>query len=174
MPQAIYSGWQLSIFEAINAKSKAGSYFNGSKNQQSRNFSQENQKQPSRDVLRKIGVLKIRSKFRGEHPCQSVISIKLQSKFIEMLLQCGCCPVNVQHIFWTPFPKNNSRRLLLKNIRRKLSFVCTIYLTDSSSSWTHILFIKLKIAKFQSEKYCKPRGVSRTISKIYDGALLRK
>ena len=29
------------------------------------------------------GVLKIYSKFTGEHPCRSVISIKLQSNFIE-------------------------------------------------------------------------------------------
>ena len=35
-------------------------------------------------------VLKIRSKFTGEHPCRSVISIKLQSKFIEITLQHEC------------------------------------------------------------------------------------
>ena len=39
------------------------------------------QKQPSRDVPTKKDVLKILSKFTEEHPCQSVISIKLQSNF---------------------------------------------------------------------------------------------
>ena len=39
------------------------------------------QKQPSRDVPTKKDVLKIPSKFTEEHPCQSVISIKLQSNF---------------------------------------------------------------------------------------------
>ena len=49
------------------------------------------------------GVLKICSKFTGEHPCRSVISINLQSNFIEITLQHMCCPVNLLHIFRTPF-----------------------------------------------------------------------
>ena len=35
-------------------------------------------------------VLKICSKFTGEHPCQSVILIKLQNNFIEITLRHGC------------------------------------------------------------------------------------
>ena len=35
------------------------------------------------------GVLEICSKFTGEHPCQKVISIKLQSNFIEITLRDG-------------------------------------------------------------------------------------
>ena len=70
------------------------------------------QKQSSRVFLGK-DVLKICSKFAGKHPCRSVISIKLQSKFIEITLRCGCSPVNLLHIFRTPFPKNISERLLL-------------------------------------------------------------
>ena len=70
------------------------------------------QEQPSRGVLRK-GVLKIFSKFTGEHPCQSVISIKLQSNFIEIALLHGCSPVNLQHFFRAPFYKNTYGRLLL-------------------------------------------------------------
>ena len=58
------------------------------------------------------GVLKICSKFTGEHPCQSAILIKLQSNFIGVTLRHGCSPVNLQHIFRTP-PKNTSGRLLL-------------------------------------------------------------
>ena len=59
------------------------------------------------------GVLEICSKFTGEHPCRSAISIKLQSNFIEITHRHGCSPVNLRHIFTTPFPKNTSGRLLL-------------------------------------------------------------
>ena len=47
-------------------------------------------------------VLKIYSKFTGEHPCQSMISKKLQSNFVEITLSHGCFPVNLLHIFRTP------------------------------------------------------------------------
>ena len=40
-------------------------------------------------------ILKICSKFTGKHPCQSVISIKLQSNFIEITLRHGCSPVSL-------------------------------------------------------------------------------
>ena len=76
------------------------------------------QMQLSRRVLRK-GVLKICSKFTGEHPCQSAISIKLQSNFIEITLRRGCSPVNLLYIFRTPFPKNTSGGLLLNLINLK-------------------------------------------------------
>ena len=52
------------------------------------------------------GLLKICSKFTGDHPHRSVISMKLQSKFLEIKLRHGCSPVNVLHIFRTPFAKN--------------------------------------------------------------------
>ena len=60
------------------------------------------------------GVLKICSKFKGEHPCRSVMSIKLICNFIEITLLHWFCPVNLLRIFRTPFPKNNSGGLLLK------------------------------------------------------------
>ena len=47
-------------------------------------------------------------------PCRSVISIKLFCNFIEITLQHGSSPVNLLHIFRTPFPKNISGGLLLK------------------------------------------------------------
>ena len=59
-------------------------------------------------------VLKICSKFIGEHPYQSAISIKLQSNFIEITLRHGCSPVNLRHMFKTPFPKNTSAGMLLE------------------------------------------------------------
>ena len=49
------------------------------------------------------GALKICSKVTGQHPCQSVISIKLQSNFIEFTLGDRCSPVNFcifsEHLF---------------------------------------------------------------------------
>ena len=60
------------------------------------------------EVLLGKGVLKICNKFTGEHPCRSAISIKLQSNFIEITLRHARPPVNLLHIFRTPFPRNTS------------------------------------------------------------------
>ena len=65
------------------------------------------------EVFLRKGVLKICSKFTGEHPCRSAISIKLQSNFIEIVLRQGCSPVNLLHTFRAPFPRNTSDWLLL-------------------------------------------------------------
>ena len=66
------------------------------------------------------GVLKICSKFTGEHLYQSVISIRLLCNFIEIALWHGCSPVNLLFIFRTSFPKSTSGQLLL--ILLKISF----------------------------------------------------
>ena len=58
-------------------------------------------------------VLKICSKFTGDHPCRSAISINLLCNFIEIALRHGCSSVSLLHIFWTPFLKNTSEWLLL-------------------------------------------------------------
>ena len=63
------------------------------------------------------GILKICSKFTGKHPCRIVISIKLQSKFIEIVLRHGCSPVNFWHIFRTHFLKNTSEGLLFNSVK---------------------------------------------------------
>ena len=65
------------------------------------------------ELLLGKGVLKICSKYTGEHLCRSVISIKLQSNFIAITLRHGCSPINLLHIFRTPFLKNTSAWLLL-------------------------------------------------------------
>ena len=57
--------------------------------------------------------LKICSKFTGEHSCWSVISIKLQSNFIQITLRHGRSSVNLLYIFRRPFPKNTSGGLLM-------------------------------------------------------------
>ena len=40
----------------------------------------------------------------------------LQSNFIEITLRHGCSPLNLLHIFRTPFPNNTSGRLHLSNV----------------------------------------------------------
>ena len=57
--------------------------------------------------LRK-SILKICSKFTGEHSCRCAISIKLL-----FALRHGSSTVNLLHIFRTPFSKNTSKWLLL-------------------------------------------------------------
>ena len=59
------------------------------------------------------GDLKIWCKFKGEHPCRSVISIKLLRSFIEIALRHRCSPVNFLHISRTSFSKNTFGWLLL-------------------------------------------------------------
>ena len=56
--------------------------------------------------LRK-GVLKICSKFTGEQPSRSVISIKLKSNFVEITLQHVCSSVHLLHIFRAPFSQEH-------------------------------------------------------------------
>ena len=80
-------------------------------------FSQNTHDRSSRpNVFLVKGVLKICSKFTGEQPCRSVISIKLQSNFFEITLRHGCSPVNLLHIFRTPFPRNTSGWVLLTRL----------------------------------------------------------
>ena len=78
------------------------------------------------EVFLRNGVLKICSKFPGEYPCRSVISITLQSNFIEIALRCECSPVNLLHIFRTPFSRNSSEWLLLF-LLSSLLFVCLLF-----------------------------------------------
>ena len=57
--------------------------------------------------------LKICSKFTGEHPCRSVISIKLLCYFIESALRNVCSSGNLLNIVRAPLHKNTSKGLLL-------------------------------------------------------------
>ena len=75
------------------------------------------------------GVLKICSKFTGEHPCRSAISIKLQSNIIQITLRHGCSPVNLVHIFRTPFLRNTQGWLLLYLV----SVVCYFMLLSKNN-----------------------------------------
>ena len=64
---------------------------------------------PPEVFLRKV-VLKIWTKFIGEHPCRKVISIKLQRTFTEIALRHRCSPVNLLHIIRTPFLEEHLSR----------------------------------------------------------------
>ena len=64
--------------------------------------------------LRK-GVLKICSKLTGEHPYRRAISISMpKCDFnVEIAIRYGCSPVNLLHIFRTPFLRKSSGWLLM-------------------------------------------------------------
>ena len=57
------------------------------------------------------GVPKICIKFTGEHSCRNAISIK--KNFIEIALRHGFSPVNLLHIFRSPFPGNTTGWVLV-------------------------------------------------------------
>ena len=82
-------------------------------------------------VFLRKSVLKICSKFTGEYPCQSVISINLQNNFIEITLRHGCPPVNLLHIFRTFFPESTTRGLLLRLAFIKENFTFSSYQCSS-------------------------------------------
>ena len=112
------------------------------------------QKQPSREVLKKRGVLKICSKFSGEYPCWRAISIKLLCSFIEIALRYGCSPENLQHILRTPFPKNISGRLLLYKTKKCFLYSCKTYLYFTMLLWSSqfCFWFKKKCLAFTLEK----------------------
>ena len=93
--------------------------------------------------LRK-GVLKICSKFTGEHPCRSVISIKLLCNFIEVALRHGCSPVNLLHIFRTPFLKSTSGWLLLNFLLPKVSIKFALQ-SERFKVFSYVVFCFLTI-----------------------------
>ena len=65
------------------------------------------------EVFLRKNVLRICNRFTREHPYRSVISIKFQSNFVEITLRQVGSPVNLLHIFRTPFSTYTSGWLLL-------------------------------------------------------------
>ena len=101
------------------------------------------------------GFLKICSKFTGEHQCQSVISIKLLSikflcNFIEITLWHRCSPVNLLHIFRTPFSKDTSGELLL--VPALLRPIFLSYKSQSLYWHSKLLFLFCIISYLFNEK----------------------
>ena len=116
------------------------------------------------EVFLKKGVLNICSKSTGEHPCRSVISIKLLCNFVEIARRHGCYPANWLHIFRTPFPKNISGLLLLKYQSIRLNSIMPkeynlertwvwSYVFQNMPSWKLVLLSCLKSA-FTFELAC--------------------
>ena len=97
------------------------------------------------------GVLKLCSKFTGEHPCRSVILIKLQSNFIEITLRHGYSSVKLLHVSRTPFPRNASGWLFLS-------------LRSSREVWRRLQAIMIDNGQY----YCrvKKKNSSRKIQKF--------
>ena len=112
------------------------------------------------------GVLKICSKFTGEHRCRSAISIKSQSNFIEIALWHGCSPVNLQNIFRTPFLKNTSGRLLLILFSKKKSELVPLRFISHSKLYNDknvLQDIKVKVKKVH--------GIERNV--VFFGCVFR-
>ena len=80
--------------------------------------------------------------------------VAIQSSFTEIQLRHGCFPVNLLHIFRTPFLKNTSERLFLNkikapNVSRKKQ--CIAVFTLYKSKWvikvvTEILLLKAMLS----------------------------
>ena len=94
--------------------------------------------------------MKICSKFTGEHPCRSVISLKLHCNLVGITLRYGCFPVNFLHIFRTLFTKNTPGGLLLK------------ILTYLSFYYQQTVLVVLKIHLFKNQVLKKNLFIDRT------------
>ena len=89
------------------------------------------------EVFLRKGALEICSKFTGDHPRRSVISIKLSSNCIEITLRHGGSPVNLLHIFGIPFHKNTSGGLHLNaHMFAHKQHLSNIYLGQCIQVWT--------------------------------------
>ena len=104
------------------------------------------------EVSLRKGVLKICSKFTGEHPCRNVISIKLQSISIEIPLLHWYPLVNLLYIIRTPFHKNTSGGLLVsleaktslcKSLIRQLYFYRLMVMLVPLQLWYYELIVRI-------------------------------
>ena len=71
-----------------------------------------------------------------DHPCRSMILIKLLWNFIEIALRRGCAPVNLLHLFRTPFPMNTYFYYLVLLLLH--DYFCNVFLPLTlycNSSW---------------------------------------
>ena len=126
--------------------------------QQKKNAKQKhcNDRSSHPEVFLRKDVLKICSKFTGEHPCRSAISIK----FLEIAFRQGCLPVNLLHIFRTPFPKNTSGRLLLQCVKMQHEIVQHIKrVQQEKSSIKRLLHKKVQHRNGKVWKKCKMKRV---------------
>ena len=113
------------------------------------------------------GVFKICSKFKGKHSCQSAISIKLQSNFIEIALRHGCSSINLLHIFRIPFLKNTSGRLLLSF--PLVVFLCSLAEIINNNNQQCVSNVLLKIVVNDITQWVQ--GLNWTISVVNLGCV---
>ena len=64
-------------------------------------------------ALRRCSYKKVFREYAANLQETPIPKCDLQSNFIEIALRHGCSPVNLLHIFRTPFPKNTPGWLLL-------------------------------------------------------------
>ena len=94
-------------------------------------------------VPKNIYVLKKCSKFTGEQPGRSVISIKLQNSFIKIALRYWCSPVNLLHIsehYFLSTPLKGCFRDLFKFLFSLILFIkffATFLITLSTNIHKH-------------------------------------
>ena len=107
------------------------------------------------------GVLKICSKFTGEHPCRNVISIKLQSISIEIPLLHWYPLVNLLYIIRTPFHKNTSGELLVsleaktslcKSLIRQLYFYRLMVMLVPLQLWYYELIVRILYSDWKCQE----------------------
>ena len=87
-----------------------------------------------------------------------MMSIKLLCNLIEITLRHGYSPVNLQHIFRTPFTKNTSRRLLLKSFGTLRSKLGTKF-------WKYLLKVS---SILKSSVTCLPFSITDIFLKLFD------
>ena len=93
-----------------------------------------------------------------EHPCEIVISLKLQSNFTEITLPHGCSPVKLLHIFRTSFPRTPLKYCFYTfkviNEDSKLIFqrpLFTSYKTQSINLQSKLFKVRARVLYFYSE-----------------------
>ena len=109
------------------------------------------QKQPSRGVLKKRCFENMQQTYmRTPMPKCDFNKVAKQSNVIEIALRHGCSPVNVLHIFLTPFPKNTSGWFFLYRTRTSVySLDNTVnfgdYTVDQEKSSTKLIHVCKKL-----------------------------
>ena len=109
------------------------------------------QKQPPRSVPRKRCSENMQQIYRRT-PMSKCDLNKIASNFIEIALRHGCSPVNLLHIFRTPFIKNTSGRLLLNFHRDRLFIFFLFWLLGNSVVF--IICLQHNVLLFDKNRVC--------------------
>ena len=82
------------------------------------------QKQPFRGVLEKMCSANMQQIYMRTHMSKCNFN-EVGNQSVEIALRLGCYPVNLQHIFRAPSPKNTSGWLLLNTLRKEENLLLT-------------------------------------------------